>query len=1020
MRTRRSIPAYLLLLVCFSSSLWAVDPSTHISQYAHTAWRLQDGSFSGAPNAITQTADGYLWVGTQNGLFRFDGVRFVPFVPAAGKPASSAILSLLGDRDGSLWIGTGENLERLKDGVLTNLTDGMGRINAIVKDHKGIVWITRSRVRDPNGPLCQVVDTSLRCKGKADGIARPYGGPLVEDLDGNIWIGNADILTRWRAGSATTLAPPGLKNSPGLSGFQALAVGSDGTIWTGINRTGPGLGLRRLVNGSWKPFVAAGLNGEQIEVSALLVDAQNTLWVGTESHGIYRIHDGKAEHFDSASGLSGDTVVGFYEDHEGNLWIATTEGIDSFRDITVLTFSTREGLSSNEANSVLAAHDGTIWIPNHGSLDYIRGDKLSSIRLGTGQLVTSMFEDHTGQLWVGIDDELCVYEKGRFERIAGAHGSIGAVVAIAEDRDHNIWAETTGKSRKLVRIQDRRVTEELPGPEMPLAAVSLAADPNGGIWLGLFNGGLARYEHDHLEAFPMKETQNSRVHQIVALPDGDILGATPSGLVYWRNGTLKTLTVQSGLPCDNLYSLISDAQNGVWLYAQCGLVHITDSELQKWLENDHTVVEVETFDAFDGTRPSGTPFQPRASRSPDGRLWFANETVVQMVNPNHLRINTVVPPVHIEQLIADHKRYLPSPEIRLPALTRDLEINYTALSFVVPQKVLFRYTLEGTDVGWHEAGTRRQAFYNDLRPGHYRFRVMACNNSGVWNEAGASLEFSILPAFYQRLWFIALCLVVSLALLWGIYQFRVQELHRQFAIGVEARVNERTRIARELHDTLLQNFHGLMFQLQAVLNLMPRKPDEARKSLADAIHETKKALADGRDAIQDLRSEPVAKADLAEMLATMSRELVDSNGHEAPPVFEIVEEGERQTLSSTVGNEIRRIALEVLRNAYQHAHAHRIEAEIRYGADSLRLRIRDDGRGINPTVLKEGGRDGHWGLRGIRERADRIGAHLDVWSEPEKGTEVQVELRAAIAYENLRDSDRAKLARRVRSHAKRS
>jgi signal transduction histidine kinase len=294
---------------------------------------------------------------------------------------------------------------------------------------------------------------------------------------------------------------------------------------------------------------------------------------------------------------------------------------------------------------------------------------------------------------------------------------------------------------------------------------------------------------------------------------------------------------------------------------------------------------------------------------------------------------------------------------------------------------------------------------------------MACNNSGVWNEAGASLEFSVHPAFYQTNGFRALCVFGFFALLWSIYQLRVQQMQRQFNIALDARVNERTRIARELHDTLLQNFHGLMFQFQAASNLMLRRPDEARQSLDDAIGETKKALAESREAIQDLRSEPIAKGNLAELLMLTSRELAGPNGNGHSPVFDLIEEGERQPLSSTVSDDVCRIALELMRNAYQHAHAQRIESEIRYGNSVFRLRIRDDGRGIDPKMLREGGRAGHWGLRGLRERAERIGAHLDLWSEPGNGTEVQLVVPASIAYESYRDTYRAKLLRKVKHRA---
>jgi signal transduction histidine kinase len=311
--------------------------------------------------------------------------------------------------------------------------------------------------------------------------------------------------------------------------------------------------------------------------------------------------------------------------------------------------------------------------------------------------------------------------------------------------------------------------------------------------------------------------------------------------------------------------------------------------------------------------------------------------------------------------------------------------------------------LEGHDARWQDAGTRRQAFYNDLRPGRYHFCVIARNSDGIWNEAGASVNFSVLPAYYQTAWFRVACAVAFLFLLWILYQFRVRQLQRQFVIGLEARVNERTRIARELHDTLLQTFHGLMFQFQAVRNLLPGRVDEAIQSLDDAINETEKALAESRDAIQDLRSEPLEQRDLSDLLKAASKELTNTvtADHELPS-FDLVEEGERRTLSATANNEVYRIALELLRNAFHHGNATRIEAEIRYDDHLLRIRIRDDGRGIDPKVLKDGGSAGHWGLQGVRERAERIGSRLEFWSEAGVGTEVELMVPASVAYDTSR------------------
>jgi ligand-binding sensor domain-containing protein len=322
---RSACIALLAAVVC--TGAFAVDPSRPISQYAHSAWRIQDGFFSGAPNAITQTTDGYLWIGTQNGLVRFDGVRFVPWVPPDGNRLSIGIFSLLAASDGSLWIGTGANLAHLKDGDLINYVDGLGRINAILEDRNGTVWIARSRVRDATGPLCQVAGTKLRCHGEAEGIKPPYAGPLVSDSDGNLWIGSSDVLTRWRSGSSTTYVNSALKSAQGLSGVQALAATPEGSLWIGIGRRGAGLGLQQLVQGVWKPFLTPKLNGSTLEVTALFLDRENSLWIGTTDQGVYRLYDGKVDRFFSADGLSRDSVSGFYEDREGNLWVATSEGI---------------------------------------------------------------------------------------------------------------------------------------------------------------------------------------------------------------------------------------------------------------------------------------------------------------------------------------------------------------------------------------------------------------------------------------------------------------------------------------------------------------------------------------------------------------------------------------------------------------------------------------------------------------------------------------------------------------------
>jgi PAS domain S-box-containing protein len=778
---------FLFCLVFFFftiSPAGALDTNRQLSQYGHTAWRIEDGVFTGTPNVIAQTTDGYLWIGTQVGLTRFDGVRFVSWRPPEGKQLpSSRINSLLGARDGSLWIGTTMGLARWRNGQLTNYRDPTGTIMSILEDHDGTIWIARANISDTKGPLCKVTDTGLRCYGTDDGVALPYAVTLANDSLGNVWLAGGPLVSRWQTGSTNTYVSPGLDPAEIFNGVLALAGTPDGSVWVGLVESGKGGGLQQIVQGAWKPFVTPDLDGRTLEVTALLLDRDSSLWVGTLNKGIYRIQGNKVDHLGSSDGLSGDAVTGLFQDREGNIWVATSGGIDNLRDLRVASFSTRQGLSSDQVNSVLASRDGTVWIGNY-HLDVLRSGKITSIQPRNrlpGRRTTSLLEDRAGRLWVGIDRELSVFEQGRFQKIHTGDGSpLGTVRAMTEDVDGSIWVLTNihvSNRNRLFRIHDLGIHEDISYPQLA-GTNALAFDPHGGVWLGLTSG-LARFRDGRMEFFPFSGPQDGPVYGLLANSDSSILAATPSGLVGWRNGTLQTLTVRNGLPCDLIYSLISDTEGTLWLYAACGVIAIPNAELQRWWQSPGATVKSRIFDVFDGARPMSTPFQPNASLSPDGRLWFANQSVVQMIDPAHLDINLIPPPVHVEEIIADHKNYAPQDGLRLPALTRDLEIDYTALSFVTPQKVRFRYKLEGHDSAWQDPGTRRQAFYADLRPGNYRFHVIACNNDGVWNEEGATLAFGLAAAWYQTWWFRGASVVVFLALLWALYRWRIQQVKRQ-------------------------------------------------------------------------------------------------------------------------------------------------------------------------------------------------------------------------------------------------
>jgi two-component sensor histidine kinase len=426
------------------------------------------------------------------------------------------------------------------------------------------------------------------------------------------------------------------------------------------------------------------------------------------------------------------------------------------------------------------------------------------------------------------------------------------------------------------------------------------------------------------------------------------------------------------------------------LSSECGLVEIPNTELQKWWQNTDTIVQFDILNSLDGFRPDQVPFEG-AARSPDGRLWFANGTVLQMVDPAHLSQNLLTPPVRIEDIIGDRKSYAPTDNLRLPPITRDLEIDYTALSFVAPQKVRFRYKLEGHDVNWQEPGTRRQAFYNDLRPRHYRFRVTACNNDGIWNEAGAALDFSVMPTWYQTLSFQVICIAGALMLVWAIYLFRCRQIARVIGARYDERLAERTRIARDLHDTLLQTIQGSRLVVNDALN---KRSDETkmRGALEQLSLWLEQATQEGRAAMNSLRSSTVLRNDLAEALQRAAESGPAAGSLDV--TLSVV--GNPREMHPTARDEIYRIGYEAIRNAQVHSEGSRLEVEVRYDLD-LVLRVRDNGKGIDPGVSKHG-REGHFGVQGMQERAERIGGKLTIIGSPKFGTEVYLAVPGAISF----------------------
>src|SRR5262245_420068 len=394
-----SIAASAIAVVLATRPAVALDATARITQYRHSAWRVQEGAFESAPTAIAQTVDGYLWIGTDSGLVRYDGVRFVRWTPPEGQRLlSSLIVSLLSSSDGTLWIGTAAGLQSWKDNTLQEHVSG--RIGVILEDRQHRVWVTRPRPPDLSGGLCQVVGEHPGCIGGTDGSGLLTAGALSEDLLGNLWIGAPRKLIRWRDGAFQTYFR-GQFERDDFSSVESLATAADGSVWAAIPTEG--FGVLKIVDGLPTKTLFHGI--DTVRVTSLFIDRGGSMWMGTSNDGVYRASGARVDRFRSEDGLSSNDVRSLFEDREGNLWLATSKGLDCFRDSRVVTFSTSEGLGAGVVTSVLASDDGTVWVGNRGVLDVIRGDEVTSIRI-PGHSVTALGVDHARRLWVGLETTL--------------------------------------------------------------------------------------------------------------------------------------------------------------------------------------------------------------------------------------------------------------------------------------------------------------------------------------------------------------------------------------------------------------------------------------------------------------------------------------------------------------------------------------------------------------------------------------------------------------------------------------
>jgi len=972
-RLVKSLRQATVLLFLAATPVAALDPDRAITQYVVTKWGA--GSLPGSGGGVlslAQSGDDYLWLGTAVGLARFDGARFDSFDPRHTHGLADGGVSRLATApDGSLYVGTTNGITLLyKDGGFSRVAApaGAGDVRSLLAATDGTLWI---------GVHGRSVH---RVKGKRSSSTYGELGPevphaIIEDAQGHVWIGT------WRDGIVEWDGHEFKRHRILPDTVQALHLDHDGTFWIG---TPHGLYRWRHDGSALQRFTTRdGLSHDS--VTAILEDGDRNLWIGTRGGGLNRRRDGRFTSLGTREGLSDDDVRCLLEDREGNLWVGTADGLNALSNGRFVTYGAFEGLPDPTVPSVAPASGGGVWIgSSSATISRLRGGVLTHVRLPEGigrEAVLAMHEDRRGRLWMSI-------ENGRIFCLEGTHltehtprgmdATTKASVISEDDEGPLFYASHFGLSRlqggKLVPLHRN-------APRFPYVH-SIYRDAAGKLWLGTSRG-LARVDgpEDYVVYRTPDGLPHERVRSLSGEPDGGLWAATIGGLAYVKDGRIRALTLEHGLPDSYLRLVLDDGLGHLWLASTGRVFRLDKAQIHDVFAGRASQVTPVVFDVSDGLRTTEALLgNSPGARSTDGRLWFATARGVSVVDPARLDTDEPAPPVRLESVSVDR---LAARQDVYPPGRGEVSIEYAAFRFRAPGKVRFRYRMEGFDDDWVHAGTRRNAYYSNLPPGHYVFSVNATNRDGKWNGPTATFAFELRPPFHQRASFYLLCAAVIAAAGIGIHRFRVGQVHERFS----AIVSERTRIARELHDTLAQGLAGVGLQIDTALDRIPEDAGlgRARQHMQRARRMVRSSLAEVRRSIWVLRAQTSRDKD------GFSQSLAESLAHltaDTAVQAKLDIQGTPRTLSAEVERNLLRIAHEAVTNTVRHAQARALQVKLQFDAEAVSLGVHDDGRGFDPAAALAAAEGEHFGLTGIVERVRALGGDARIVSRPGVGTDV--------------------------------
>jgi signal transduction histidine kinase/ligand-binding sensor domain-containing protein len=951
------LSAALVLVAAHSAS--ALEPTTPLANYARQSWVMENGLPQNTIHALAQTPDGFVWLGTEAGLVRFDGVGFQVFdhTSAPSQPGPSLpgndIRSLLVASDGALWIGTGDGLVRWKSGdsAVFTIANGLpaNGIRALKETSPGALWAWTDQ-----------------------GAAKFNGSRFEESGSGSLNVAMMAIVPDSRG--------------------ELLATASAGTVEVvlrsveGAHRQDP---IARLTVGRELP-------GTRIQF--LLADREASLWIGTNG-GLVRWTGGKLESLPVTDPLARASVLALMEDREGNLWVGTeTDGLDILRDQRFHTLGMRDGLTSNATTAVVEDSDGALWVGTAGGgLDVLgKNGHVRSYTVKDGLLsdvILSLAAGLHGEIWAGTPDGLNRISTGGIgagsvARFTSADGLPDDFIrSLLVDADGSVWIGTrrglahwNGKAGVAGSPLQMESYTQANGLGSDLVG-AMARDAVGDLWVAT-RAGLSRLHAGSIANFTTADGLASNVvTSLLPRADGTLLiGTQDHGWAVWdKHGFFRSGGERSN--ATTIHAILDDGAGRLWFatgngIARCELKVAATPECAHWVE----------FGAADGlrSREMASNSHPSAWRSRDGHLWFASPDGLVEVDPAHFSLNAIAPPVALERFVVDDvDQPLRSAEsgLRVASGHVHFEFDYVGLSFTAPQKVRYRYMLDGFDHGWTEAGARRSAYYTNIPPGKYTFRVQAANNDGLWSTAGAALAFELRPRFYQTGWFYVLLLVAAAALVLLVLRQRLRRAESEF----RAVLGERSRIAREIHDTLAQGYVGISAQLEVLGELLRKgKKEESVAQLDLTRAHVREGLAEARQSIWALRTQDSSENTLP---VKMRRIAEAAGGAGLKAEFSIF--GAYRPLPPGTEQELLRVAQEAIHNVKKHAGARQLFVQLEYRPGTITLEVRDDGRG-GAAEKKAGSAQGHFGLTGMRERAEAIGGTLEVSSQAGEGTAVRL------------------------------